>query len=62
MQNLAQTPERATYSTQAVADANQAAQDISQLAGAMQDLRYQADQDIGSAVTDFNQTLKNSAW
>lgn len=58
LQSLAQTPEDGTQRNNAVSGGVTLAQQISQLAGNLQELRYQADQDIGTAITIVNSNLK----
>ncbi len=58
VQALAETPERTSYQSQAVSTANAMARDISGLASATQDLRFQADQDISNGLTAFNESIK----
>ena len=58
LQSLAETPERTSFQSQAIATGGQMAQDVSGLANAAQGLRYQADQDISNGITKFNETLK----
>ena len=58
LQSLAETPESVSFSSQVVATGSQMANTISGLANNIQGLRYQADQDISTGITQFNETLK----
>ncbi|MGB0719124.1 MAG: flagellar hook-associated protein FlgK [Bdellovibrionales bacterium] len=58
LSQLSVLPEDAGLKAQVVADARALAQQISGMAGAIQDLRLQADQDIGQTVTDLNTVLQ----
>jgi flagellar hook-associated protein 1 FlgK len=57
MQALAETPERVSFREQAVDAAEIMAREISGLAGAMHDLRLQADQDISENIRRLNRLL-----
>ncbi len=59
LQSLAQTPENTTLRVNAVNSASTMAQQISQLASDLQELRYQADQDIKRAVDTINENIVN---
>lgn len=57
LQALAETPERVSFQTAAVSTADILAKEISGLARSLEDLRYQADQDITEAVDYINNEL-----
>jgi flagellar hook-associated protein 1 FlgK len=59
MQALAQTPERISFREGAVDSANILAREISSLAGSLEDLRLQADNDIATSVEYVNQYLSS---
>jgi flagellar hook-associated protein 1 FlgK len=58
LQSLSQTPEDATLKAGAAQGGRTLANQIAQLAQNLQDLRYQADQDIGTAITAVNSDLQ----
>lgn len=58
LQALAETPERASYRTNVTQSANTLTREVSNLALGLQQLRYQADQDMQDAVTAINALLK----
>jgi flagellar hook-associated protein FlgK len=57
MRSLAQTPDDTTLQRTAVNSGVSLANQIQNLATALRDLQFQADQDIASSVTDINQKL-----
>lgn len=57
VQQLAETPETNSLKSNAIASANLLASQISDLAINVHDLRYQADQEIGDAVSTINSSL-----
>lgn len=59
LQALAETPERVSFQTTVTTTADALAKEISGLAHSLEDLRYQADQDINSAVSDINNELSH---
>jgi flagellar hook-associated protein FlgK len=59
MQALAQTPERISFREGAVDSANILAREISSLAGSLEDLRVQADNDIATSTEYLNQYLSS---
>lgn len=59
VQSLADAPESASFHSTAVDSAATLAREIGSLAASMEDLRYQADQDISAAVTEINRELKH---
>lgn len=58
IQSMAQTPETSSLKSNAVASATQFAKQLSDLAVGVQELRHQADGEIGDAVETINGTLK----
>jgi flagellar hook-associated protein FlgK len=58
IQSLAETPERVSFRENAVDSGIVLAREISSLAEGLQDLRYQADQDMTEAVRTINQELQ----
>jgi flagellar hook-associated protein 1 FlgK len=58
LQSLSQTPEDSSLKAATVQNAVSMAQQISQLAQKLQDLRYQADQDLSSAVPIINNSIR----
>lgn len=59
VQSLAETPERVSFQASTVNTAETLAREVSGLAQALQDLRYQADQDIQASVGTINQELRH---
>lgn len=58
VQSLAQTPQNTTLQQTAVNNGITLASQISDLAGSLRDLQFQADQEISKAVTQVNVSLK----
>lgn len=58
LQSLAQTPEDGTLKNSAVTTGVTLARQISQLANNLQDMRYQADQDLSTSITIINNNLQ----
>ncbi len=59
LQSLAENPQKVSFQVTAVNAAETLAREISGLATALEDLRYQADQEIQEAVTAINNELRN---
>ena len=57
LQSLAETPERVSFQSTAISTADTLAREISGLAQSLEDLRFQADQDIVEAVNFVNNEL-----
>lgn len=59
LQNLAEKPDRTSIQANVIDTAETLAREVSGLAAAMEDLRYQADQDIDEAVNAVNAQLSH---
>ncbi|MBN8530425.1 MAG: flagellar hook-associated protein FlgK [Alphaproteobacteria bacterium] len=59
LSNLSQTPDLASVRANALTAGRNLAEQVSTLANSVNDLRYQADQDINNKVTYINQQLQN---
>ena len=57
LQQLAETPERPSLRVNAVSSGGTLANELSQLAGNLEDLRFSADRDIKASVEDVNRVL-----
>ncbi len=57
MQSLAQSPERQSFHDIAIDSASTLAREVSSLAGSLEDLRAEADNDVAIAVQNLNQYL-----
>lgn len=58
MQQMADQPDRTSYRSNMMSAANVLAKEVSGLAGDLEDLRFQADQDINGAIGEINTGLK----
>lgn len=58
VQQLAETPELSSLKSNAVDAANALAKQLSDLAGNVQDLRYEADREMGDAVASINGSIE----